>query len=369
MIKTVAHYSDSTVFGGTERAILRLIGTIDRARWRPVLLHHASAPAALLTEARETGVDVREVPVVGGKFDLAELRSFAEIVRQVRPSIFHAHLHWPLACKYGIVAAAAARVPAIVATAHLHVEIDRAGFVDLQHRLMTRLVDRYIAVSTDVAEQLRRRFQVPAAKVIVMPNAVNAARLEAAAARRPRDWPVSRGRRAALILARLETEKAIDVAIDAVATLRNVDLVIAGTGSRRTALESQAARLGIADRIHFLGYRDDAPALLRCADVLVLPSRVEGLPLSVLEAMAVGVPVVATDIGGTREAVEQERTGLLVPTGDASALAAAIRRVLERPDESARRTAAARERVAREFSLTTMTTAVMHLYDALARTA
>ena len=369
MSKTVAHFSDSTVFGGTERAILRLMGATDRTRWRPLLLHHASAPPSLVDGARECGVDAHEVPVVAGKFDLAALRVFATTIRQLRPTVLHAHLHWPLACKYGIVAAAAARVPAIVATAQLHVDLDHSGFVDLQHRLMTRLVDRYIAVSSDVAERLRQRFQVPASKITIIPNAVNAAELAAAADVHPNDWPAPPTRRSALVLARLETDKAVDVAIGAIALLADVDLVIAGTGSCRTALESQAARLGVAERVHFLGYRDDAAALLGRADVFVLPSRVEGLPLSILEAMAVGVPVIATDIGGTREAVHHERTGLLVPVGDARALADAIRRVLDEPEEAMLRTSAARERVVREFSLAAMATAVMDLYDAVSRTA
>ena len=369
MTQIVAHYSDSTVFGGTERAILRLMSALDRARWRPALVHHASAPDALVAGARAIGLDTHEVPGVRSKFDLGAFRQFAQVISGLRATVFHAHLHWPLACKYGIAAAASARTPAIVATAQLHVELEHAGFVDLQHRLMTHFVDRYIAVSADVAGHLQRRFHVPASKIAVIPNAVDVVALRAAASRPPNDWPVPPGSRAALVLARLETDKCVDVAISALANLPEVHLVIAGTGSCREALESTARHLGVSERTHFLGQRDDAAALLRCADVLVLPSRVEGLPLSLLEGMALGVPVVATDIGGTREAVEHEHTGLLVPVGDAHALAAAIRRVLEEPEQTARRTAAATARVGQTFSLHGMSAAVMDLYDVLSRAA
>jgi glycosyltransferase involved in cell wall biosynthesis len=373
VIRTVIHYSDSTVFGGTERAILHLVKGVDRSRWRVVLLHDQAAPQELVGEAHEAGAATHAAPRVAGKLDVAHLAELAAAVRSHRAQVFHAHLHWPLACKYGIAAAAIARVPAIVATAQLHVELDRAGFVDLQHRAMTSVVDRYIAVSRAVGAQLQQRFGVPAAKVTVIPNAVDIGDLDAtlpwtaprARGAPPPGWPVTDGRRAALILARLEGDKGIEHAIQAVASLPDVALVIAGTGTYRPELEARTAALGITDRVHFLGYRRDTAALLHCADVFVLPSLVEGLPLSVLEAMAAGVPVVATDIPGTREAVEHDVTGLLVPPRDAEALATAIGRVFGDAASSAARVARARERARREFSAEVVVARVTTLYASL----
>lgn len=365
MTRTVIHYSDSTTFGGTERAILRLIRATDSTRWRPVLLHHAGSPEALVDGARCLGAETSCVPLVAGKFDVASLARLTRAVRRHRASVLHAHLPWPLACKYGIAAARAARVPAIVATAQLHVELDRAGFVDLQHRLVTSLVDRYIAVSADVAAQLERRFAVPPSKVTVVPNAVDIDEIDAGLQARPFDWPVPPGRRSALVLARLESEKGIDVAIQAVTQIRDLHLVIAGTGSSRAALEATATTLGVADRVHFLGHRADPAALLGCADAFVLPSLVEGFPLSVLEAMAAGVPVVATDIAGTREAVEHGRTGLLVPPRDPTALADAVEQTLAKPRDTARRAARAREHVRRDLSSAAVAARVSAVYESV----
>lgn len=364
MTRTVIHYSDSTVFGGTERAILHLAKGMDRAEWRVVLMHDRAAPSELVDRARAIGAETHVAPRVGGKLDVAHLAELTAAVRRHHADVFHAHMHWPLAAKYGIAAAAAARVPVVVATAQLHVELDHAGFVDLQHRAMTSMIDRYIAVSRDVGAQLQRRFGVPPAKVVVIPNAVD---LDDIAARRgpPPNWPATRGQRVALILARLETDKGIEYAIDAAATLPNVALVIAGAGSRRADLEARASALGIAERVHLLGHRSDAPALLKYADVFVLPSLVEGLPLSVLEAMAAGVPVVATDIPGTREAVEHDVTGLLVPPRDPRALAHAIDRVLGDVDSARAWTLAARERARREFSTDAVVARVTELYVSL----
>jgi glycosyltransferase involved in cell wall biosynthesis len=367
--RTVIHYSDSTAFGGTERAILRLASATDRAQWHPVLFHQSASSAALVDGARAAGVDVEEVPAVRGKRDVARFLALASAVRRWRAAVFHAHLHWPLAGKYGIGAAAVARVPAIVATAQLHVELDHAGFVDLQHRLMTSMVDRYIAVSHDVAGHLRRRFAVPAAKIGVVPNAVDVGEIDAAGGTPATHWPVLPGRRAALALARLEPEKGIAVLLEAAALLPDLDVVIAGTGSIHGALAASAARLGVTDRVHFLGHRTDPAALLARADLFVLPSLVEGFPLSVLEAMAAGVPVVATDIGGTREAVAHEQTGLLVPARDPVALAAAMRRVMDQPEEAAGRASLARDRVRSEFSAAAVAGRVMNVYESVLRSA
>ena len=365
MIRTVVHFSDSTVFGGTERAILHLVEGLDRTRWRAVVLHDGDAPEELVSGARAAGVDTRVARRVRGKFHpLAFGHLVAELTRH-RASVLHAHLQWPLACKYGIAAAAAARVPAIVATSQLHLDLPRGGFVDVQHRLLTRRIDRYIAVSRHVADGLEQRYRVPSEKITIIPNAVNLFAHEEVSAARPPAWPGRAGRPVALVLARLEQEKAVDVAIDAATRLPEIDLVIAGAGTLRGALEAQVRALGLEDRVFFLGHRIDAPALLRQAAVFVLPSRREGLPLSVLEARAAGVPVVATDIGGTREAIQHEETGLLVPVDDAGALAAGIQRVLGDPTASASRAMAAQTRVRREFTTETIVRQVAAVYDAV----
>jgi glycosyltransferase involved in cell wall biosynthesis len=338
---------------------------MDRTRWSLTLLHHADAPKALVDGARALGSDLREVRRVEGKLDLGALSALTAAIRGLGASVFHAHLHWPLACKYGIAAASAARVPAIVATAQLHVEIGRAGFVDLQHRMISPLVSRYIAVSRDVAAHLVRRFHVPEAKIVAIPNAVDEPEIAAGLMRPATDWPVPAERKAVLVLARLEQEKGVDVAIDAIAQTAGVDLVVAGTGSCRAVLEAKVTQLGLTHRVFFLGHRDDPASLLARAHVFVLPSHVEGLPLSVLEAMAAGVPVIATDIGGTREAVEHEKTGLLVAPGDARALAAAIERVIAEPNETAQRVSAARETVHREFASSIIADRTASLYASL----
>lgn len=138
-----------------------------------------------------------------------------------------------------------------------------------------------------------------------------------------------------LCVARLAERKGIPDVIAAVAELaRNrerLELVVLGTGPAREALAEQASAAGLADRVHFGGQRDDIPDVLRTADILCLASRREGVPRSVMEAMAARCPVVATDVVGTREVVKHEQTGLLVPYEAPSELAESVARVLDDP--------------------------------------
>jgi glycosyltransferase involved in cell wall biosynthesis len=139
-------------------------------------------------------------------------------------------------------------------------------------------------------------------------------------------------------------------------------------GGFERELEQEADRLGVRDRVLFAGQREDVAGVLAGADVLALPSHVEGLPLVVLEAMAQARPVVATRVGGTPEIVVDGETGLLVASGDVEALAAALRSVLDDPGRARDLGDAGRQRVLERFSRETMTRRVLEIYDEVART-
>jgi glycosyltransferase involved in cell wall biosynthesis len=138
--------------------------------------------------------------------------------------------------------------------------------------------------------------------------------------------------------------------------------VIVGEGPDRPALEAEIERLGIGDRVRLLGERRDVPELLGAADVFVLSSRSEGLPVSVLEAMVAGLPVVASRVGGVGELVEDEETGLLVAPGNPDELSTALERVLGDRELRRRLGAAGRERVERHFDLESFRRAHLDLY-------
>ena len=141
--------------------------------------------------------------------------------------------------------------------------------------------------------------------------------------------------------------------------------LIAGVGREQARLERHAEELGVRERIVFLGHRADVPALLAASDAFVLPSLFEGTPLSLLEAMAAGKPVVASAIPGNDELIVNDENGLLVPARDTDALAQALRRIVADPELRARLGAAARRRAESAHSARSSTQRVVEVYDAL----
>jgi glycosyltransferase involved in cell wall biosynthesis len=363
---TVVHFSDSAAFGGTERALLQLLAGLDRARWRPVLYHaDVSGARQLADEASSLGVSTRAVATVEQPLrGVASLPGLARRIRREHATVFHAHQTWSLACRYGIVAAALAGVPARVASAQLFLEMPKLIGIDLQHALLTRCLDRHVAVSRFVAGRLHDRFDVPEKRIVVIPNAVESPVRVEPDPRLRVEVAGNAQARIALTVARLDAQKGIAHLVEAAAMVPDVIFAIAGDGPDRAALETRTAELGLESRVRFLGHRRDVPALLAIADLFVLPSLYEGLPLSVLEAMAAGVPVVATAIGGTDEVVSSA-TGTLVPPADPRALAEGIRAVLADRDAAALRAAAARDLVLTTHSAEAMVAAMSALYESL----
>jgi len=366
-VRTVVHFSDSAAFGGTERALLQLLAGLDRARWRPVLFH-ADVPGArqLAEEAAALDVPTHAVAAVDQPMrGVASVPGLARAFRRERAAVFHAHQTWSLSCRYGIVAAALARVPVRVASAQLFLEMPKLVGIDAQHTLLTRCLHRHVAVSRFVAMRLHERFGVPMARIVVIPNAVEPPPpVSADPQLRVQVGAGDERTSLALTVARLDAQKGIAHLIDAAAMVPDTVFAIAGDGPDRAVLEARAAQLGVGGRVHFLGHRRDVPALLTIADLFVLPSLYEGFPLSILEAMAAGVPVVATAIGGTDELVSSD-TGTLVAPADPRALADGIRAVLADREGAARRAAVAREHVLATHSASAMVASMSALYESL----
>lgn len=168
---------------------------------------------------------------------------------------------------------------------------------------------------------------------------------------------------------RLEPVKGIRDLIEAIALLVEAHpalrLEIAGTGTLREALEGDARRLGIADRVRFLGWRDDLPSVMATWKIFVLPSLDEGFGVAALEAMAAGLPVIATAVGGLRELVEDGRTGFLVPSKSPRELAARLRQLFENPELREAMGAAGRQRAGEQFSAEEMVRKTIEVYDSL----
>jgi glycosyltransferase involved in cell wall biosynthesis len=366
MNRRVFYFTDSRDFGGAEQSLLNLMRGIDRERWQPLLIHHPHPGIApLIKEAQELAIETWPVPPMPeGWRGAARVPRFARQLRARRPEVFHAHLTWPRGCKFGLAAAVLARIPAIVATEQLFVETAPDKSAYFQQRFIARGVDRYIAVSGEVARRLDETFQIPLRKLVVIPNGIPVtafSRPPSPTLRKTLTGPVERP--IILTLARLDKQKGHPYLLRAAVQVPDALFLLAGDGPERAGLENLVQQLGIAGRVLFLGYRQDIADLLKICDMMVLPSLYEGLPLSILEAMAAGKPVIATNIGGTNEAVIDGQTGLLVPPADPPALAAAIRKLIENPLLAGKLAAAGKEQVQREFSVETMICRVTQVYD------
>lgn len=364
MTRTVVYYTDSQGFGGAEQVMLTLMQGLDKRRWRPILVHDGHPGLEpLVKRARELGVLTHEFASLPGRRDIGWLLRFRRQILVEEATIFHAHLVRPLACTYGLVAASLARIP-VVATQHAFAKILTGHSVRLQ-RAVSLAVDRYIAVSEQLARDLKP-FILSDRKIRVIHSAIPL-RYFAREADPTLRASLTGGAARPLVLtvARLDRQKGLSYLIEAAVHVPQAVFVVAGEGSERADLEARARATGVANRIVFLGHRDDIPELLAASDVFVLPSLCEGLGLSVLEAMASGKPVVATKIGGIPEAVEDGVSGLLVAPQDASALAGAIRSLLQDRALSNRLAAAGRERVVERFGAETMVERTMDLYEEL----
>ena len=228
---------------------------------------------------------------------------------------------------------------------------------------------RLVAVSSRLADHLSRDLWIPRGRVVTIPNGVRWSPSAGAAIREE----LHLGSADPLILAvgNLYPVKGHDYLIDALARIAErhpaAHMAIAGRGELEESLRTRARMLGVANRFHLLGLRSDIPALLLAADVFALPSLSEGLPLALLEAMCAGRPIVASDVGDVRVALNDGEAGLLVEPGNAEQLARALDRLLSHPEEAKRLGDAAARRAAAEYDITHMLARYAEIYQDLLR--
>lgn len=302
-------------------------------------------------------------------FDLSWPVRLAKLIRARGIDLIQSH-EFTTNC-YATLAARLARVP-IVCTVHGKSYYPARYYRRTAYRWVARNAAAFVAVSEDLARFLNQRLGIPERRLRVILNGVDLTRFGSvpdgrAAARAALAIPAD-GFVALTVAALFEVKAHADL-IDAAAIVLRAHpgtlFLFAGEGPLEGALKARAERLGVAKRVRFLGFRRDVPELLAASDVFVLPSHSEGLPVSVIEASAAGLPVVATAVGGTGEVVEHDRTGLLVPARDPERLAAAIGRLAADPVAGRRLGAAGRERARGRFGLERMLADYRRLYAQL----
>jgi glycosyltransferase involved in cell wall biosynthesis len=344
---------------------------------------------ALVLGLRENGYQVRVVSLLEGGEIAGELQAagisvsglgldsrplaaaweFFSLLRRERPLILHTFLFH--ANLLGRIFGRLAGVPFIIASERSAEPSKTSARVWLDH-MTWRLATIWTANAEAVATTLERREGIDRRRIAVIPTAVDTDRFSPRAADPEvrRNLGVSPDETLLISIGRLDTLKGHATLIEAfglVAARRsNVRLALIGEGAEQASLEAQAAATGLDGRVTFLGGRADVVPYLRAADVFVLASNTEGMPGAVLEAMAVGLPVVATAVGGTPEVVVDGQTGVLVPPRDAAAFAAAILHLLEDPEQARAMGARARVRATERFSIRNTIALTKDLYARIA---
>jgi glycosyltransferase involved in cell wall biosynthesis len=372
----VLHVITRMNVGGPARHLLTLLPMLRERGFEPLLVHGTAEPEE--GELSPGDIPTIRVPALRRPIDPpADVRAAVElrrIVKRSRPALVHTHLS--KAGALGRIAARREQVPALVHTFHGHVlegyfaTPSNKLFVGTERRLAGR-TDALIAVSRAVRDELLRLGIGDAARWRVIPLGFDLEHpgdevTDRNEARRLLDVPPTGPTIG--IVGRLVPIKNHVLFLEAGRRLLDrwpdATFVIAGDGELRTALEGEATRL-LGDRVRFTGWVRSLPELYAALDVVVLASLNEGTPVTLIEAAAAGLPVVATNVGGVADVVVDGESGYLVPSGDASALATRIGEVLEDPGIGRRMGEAGRLRVRTAFSPQVMADRIAELYREL----
>lgn len=343
--------------GGMEFGVLKVVNGVDRTRVESAIC--STKPADTLKTMVRPEVPVHELQRRDGNDPLLVWQLY-RLFRRERPDIVHTHA-WGTVVE-GLLAARLARVPVVIHGEHGTLQL-RAYQRRVQRRAWSA-ADHLLAVSSRLAERMAEETGFPRERIRVIRNGVDLSRfgstersMARAALAVPLDAPV------VVTVGRLVPVKDHGTLLEAWARTRGEQaiLLIAGDGPLRESLAARATALGIDRSVRFLGHRPDVEVVLRAADAFVLSSESEGLSNTILEAMASGLPVVATRVGGADEMVIDGTTGLLVPPRAARELADALDLVLRDALKRDAMGAASRARVEAEFSLPGM----VQRYEAL----
>ena len=352
----VAHVIDTLNVGGAETLLIEQVrqGALAGIDSTVIGLRPGTS-TQLSDDLRAVGADVR---LIGSNHrrQLLDLRRLSRLTSEIRTGGFDlVHTHLRVSTIVGSLAARRAGVP-VVSTLH-NVRTDAGDGPEdrmkdiLETTALRRWVDVVIGCGPAVAESNRGR--VGASPMVVVPNPVRELPVPTSADRdRLRRELPGDGDELLVAVGRLTEQKDYPNLLRAMVELgerrSSIRLVVVGEGEDRATLDAEIARLGLADRVFLVGNRPDVPAVLSAADVFVLPSAWEGLPLVLLEAMAVGTPIVATDVGDVRGVVGE--TAEVVAPGDHRALAGAIAALLDDRETATGLGSAARDRVRERHS-------------------
>lgn len=356
--------TDEMEVGGSQRQIGYLLAGLDRSRWQPELVYFRRS-SFLVDELRELGIVVHHVPK-RRRIDPRFLREYAALLRRGRYDLVHA---FSLTAELWTLLAGASmrpRPPLVASVRGLYLDQSRLFWMLKRHVLARSAA--VIANARAGAAAAAQRSGLPAGRFSVIPNGMRfaPASTPAACARVRAELGVPEGRAFGLFVGRLVKEKNLACLVDALAAMppdTRPWMALAGDGPLRADIERRSVAAGLGHDLRLLGERGDVAQLMQAADFLVLPSSLEGMSNVLMEAMSLGCPVVASAVGGNTELVEDGATGLLFPSGDATALAVQLQRITQDGALRGRLAARAGRQVRERYSIDSLVASTTAVYE------
>ncbi len=370
--RLVVHILHRFAVGGLENGLVNLINHLPPARWAHAVVALTEVDEGFARRIRRDDVRFVSLHKQAGQGMWLYRRLYRQL-REWRPSIVHTRNLGTLEFQ---VPAWAARVPGRVHSEHGR-DADDVDGLNRRHIALRRvyrgLVQHQIALGSELTAYLRDRVGVAPKSLSTICNGVDHLRFTPATARAPIEGSPFRSPEHWLVgtVGRMQPVKAQTLLVDAFvralkqrpALRSRLRLVLVGDGPLREECRLRLEAAGVADLAWLAGERSDVPDVMRGLDCFVLPSRVEGISNTILEAMASGLPVLATDVGGNRDLIVPGVTGVIVPADDVAALSAALAALATAPSRAAAMGRAGRATVEREFSLPAMVAAYENVYE------
>lgn len=336
-------YTNAETVGGAERCLETILAGLPPSFRITVVA--TDLPIAETVAGGCHAADIALVQRPPQFWDARAVAAHRRVLRRLRPDICLINLHTPYSGLHATLAAVLIPGLRVVAVEHLPLP-SRSRAAHLLKRATSRRLAAHVAVSAHTADAIATEAGLARERMLVVRNGVSEPAVGTIDLGLPR--PIVGG------MGRLDRQKGFDVLVDALAVLPGVSAVVAGDGPERDALLRRAEDRSVADRFSLVPWTSEIGPFLRSLDLFVLPSRYEGLPLALLEAMSTGAAVVAAEVGAVGEAMVSGETGVLVPADDPPALAEGIRRLLDDGEERKSLGARAREVWRSQFSAEAM---------------
>ena len=364
----VLHLVTSLEVGGAQHGMLLGLPRFDSDQYEHIVCS-IMGRMQMASQFREAGIEVRSLGL-SRKTDIGVVLRLRAMLKEMRPDVLHTYLlHGNI---LGRLIGRLVGVPVIIGSERTIGQARKWG------RLVTRLTNPLtdaVEVNSEIGgKAIERDLGVPSEKIELVRSGLDLSVFSSANRRDElrSEFGVAADQHLIVYMGRLRTVKGVEFGIRAFATaleqLPNIRMVLAGEGDQRNFLGSLVSELGISEQVEFLGVRNDVPELLGAADSVLMPSLTEGFPRTAIEAMAAGKPVIATNVGGTPEAVIDGETGILVPARDSDALSAAIVRLVGDTDLQARLAQAGRKRAEKNYSVDRYVSRLDELYRRFSRT-